>query len=41
VRGRGQPPQFPSTHPSHETRLKEIEANLPRVLPLYEQARGR
>jgi predicted Zn-dependent protease len=39
--GRGQPPQFLSTHPSHETRLKEIEANLPRVLPLYEQARRR
>lgn len=39
--GRGQPPQFLSTHPSHDTRLKEIEANLPRVLPLYEQARRR
>lgn len=39
--GRGQPPQFLSTHPSHETRLKAIEANLPRVLPLYEQARRR
>ncbi|MCX7962846.1 MAG: M48 family metallopeptidase [Burkholderiales bacterium] len=39
--GRGQPPQFLSTHPSHETRLKEIEANLPRVLPLYEAARRR
>ena len=32
---RGQPPQFLSTHPSHENRIKEIEANLPRVLPLY------
>lgn len=31
----GQPPQFLSTHPSHETRIREIEANLPRVLPLY------
>lgn len=37
---RGQPPQFLSTHPSHGTRIKEIEANLPRVLPLYEAARG-
>lgn len=36
---RGQPPQFLSTHPSHETRIKEIESNLPRVLPLYETAR--
>ena len=33
--GRNQPPQFLSTHPSHETRIKEIEANLPKVLPLY------
>jgi predicted Zn-dependent protease len=30
----GQPPQFLSTHPSHESRIKEIQANLPRVLPL-------
>jgi len=37
--GRGQPPQFLSTHPSHETRIKEIEANLPRVQPLYDAAR--
>ena len=36
---RGQPPQFLSTHPSHENRIKEIDANLPRVLPLYEAAR--
>ena len=33
--GKGQPPQFLSTHPSHESRIKEIEANLPKVLPLY------
>lgn len=32
---RGQPPQFLSTHPSNETRIREIEANLPKVLPLY------
>jgi len=32
---RGQPPQFLSTHPSHATRIKEIEAALPKVLPLY------
>lgn len=30
----GQPPQFLSTHPSHESRIREIEANLPKVLPL-------
>ncbi|MSQ63544.1 MAG: M48 family peptidase [Betaproteobacteria bacterium] len=33
--GKGQPPQFLSTHPSHESRIKEIEANLPKVMPLY------
>jgi len=33
--GGGQPPQFLSTHPSHASRIKEIEANLPKVLPLY------
>ncbi|HTL25783.1 MAG TPA: M48 family metallopeptidase [Burkholderiales bacterium] len=36
---RGAPPQFLSTHPSHGTRIKDIEANLPRVLPLYDAAR--
>jgi Zn-dependent protease with chaperone function len=36
---RGQPPQFISTHPSHGTRIKDIELNLPRVLPLYDAAR--
>jgi Zn-dependent protease with chaperone function len=33
--GSGQPPQFLSTHPSNENRIREIEKNLPRVLPLY------
>jgi predicted Zn-dependent protease len=36
----GQPPQFLSTHPSHESRIREIEANLPRVLPLYRRPPG-
>jgi Zn-dependent protease with chaperone function len=35
----GQPPQFLSTHPGHAARIKQIEANLPRVLPFYEAAR--
>jgi Zn-dependent protease with chaperone function len=34
-RGSGQPPQFLSTHPSHESRIREIEANLPKVMPFY------
>jgi predicted Zn-dependent protease len=37
--GQGKPPQFLSTHPSNDNRIKAIEANLPKVLPLYEQAR--
>ena len=39
--GQGQPPQFLSTHPGHANRIREIEANLPKVLPLYEQSRVR
>lgn len=35
----GQPPQFLSTHPSNDARIREIEANLPKVLPLYKKAR--
>jgi len=37
--GKGQPPQFLSTHPAHASRIRDIEANLPRVMPLYESAR--
>ncbi len=32
-------PQFLSTHPSSATRLEDLEARLPVVLPLYEAAR--
>jgi len=38
--GGGQPPQFLSTHPGHANRIREIEANLPKVMPLYERARA-
>ena len=37
--GRGQPPQFVSTHPSHGSRIRDIEASLGKVLPLYAAAR--
>jgi predicted Zn-dependent protease len=39
----GEPPEFLSTHPSSEARIQALEAELPRVIPLYEQAvsRGR
>lgn len=33
------PPQWLSTHPSGKTRIADIEANLPRVMPLYERAK--
>jgi len=36
---KGAPPQWLSTHPSGDTRIAEIEANLPKVMPLYERAR--
>jgi len=38
--GKGQPPQWLSTHPSHDTRIREIEALLPQTLPLYAHTRG-
>jgi len=34
----GAPPEFLSTHPSGPSRIKDIEAALPRVLPLYQAA---
>ena len=36
---KGAPPQWLSTHPSGKSRIAEIEANLPKVLPLYQRAR--
>lgn len=35
---RGAPPQWLSTHPSGNTRISDIERNLPKVTPLYERA---
>jgi predicted Zn-dependent protease len=37
---KGAPPQWLSTHPSGPSRIAEIQANLPKVLPLYERARA-
>ncbi|MBV8617918.1 MAG: M48 family metallopeptidase [Curvibacter sp.] len=36
---KGAPPPWLSTHPSNSNRITEIERNLPKVMPLYEQAR--
>jgi predicted Zn-dependent protease len=34
----GGPPEFLSTHPSSASRIRDLEANVPRVLPLYNAA---
>jgi len=37
---RGQPPEFLSTHPSHETRMRELRNRMPLSTKLYESARA-
>lgn len=37
----GGAPEFLSTHPSGSSRIADLEASLPRVMPLYTAARGR
>jgi len=34
---KGAPPQWLSTHPSGNTRIADIQANLPKVMPLFER----
>lgn len=34
------PPEFLSTHPANESRIAEMQALLPKVMPLYESARA-
>jgi predicted Zn-dependent protease len=38
AQNKGAPPQWLSTHPASETRIREIQAKLPKVLPLYARA---
>lgn len=38
---KGAPPQWFSTHPASDTRIKEIEKQLPAVMPLYYRASGK
>jgi predicted Zn-dependent protease len=35
---KGAPPQFLSTHPASSTRIQDIQASLPKVMPLYQRA---
>lgn len=37
--GGKQPPAFLSTHPSHKTRIRDLQARMPQALELYERAR--
>ena len=36
---KGAPPQWLSTHPSGNTRINDIETNLPQVMPLFERTK--
>lgn len=38
--GGSQPPEFLSTHPSHESRFEELQAQLDQALRLYQQAQA-
>ncbi len=40
IASKGAPLQWLSTHPAGNTRIADIEANLPKVLPLYSRARA-
>ncbi|MFW2178228.1 MULTISPECIES: M48 family metallopeptidase [unclassified Moraxella] len=39
--GQGEPPQFLSTHPVSATRIANLQAMMPKVLPLYQQSKYR
>ncbi len=37
----GAPPEFMSTHPSSSSRIASLQAAIPKVMPFYQQARGK
>jgi predicted Zn-dependent protease len=40
IGGGRQPAEFTSTHPSHSTRIRDLNAQLPKVTPIFDQARA-
>ncbi|MFT6593690.1 MAG: putative Zn-dependent protease, partial [Zhongshania sp.] len=36
----GQPPEFMSTHPSHASRIKDLQRQMVTATPLYEKAKA-
>jgi predicted Zn-dependent protease len=38
--GGAQPPEFLSTHPSHNSRIYELKRYIPKAMPLYENAKA-
>lgn len=38
--GGGQPPEFLSTHPSHNTRIKNLQEKMPEAIQMYEKAKA-
>ena len=38
--GNGAPPEFMSTHPSSSSRIAALQTAIPKVMPLYQQAKN-
>ena len=38
--GGAAPPEFMSTHPSHSTRISQLQALIPKMLPIYQRAQA-